>query len=168
MPRPFDVSTDSPASVEQIHRAFGDETYWQARITQFGGGTTTLDHLTVNPAGSVSVATSQDLRNDVLPGPLAKVFRGDLKVVRTESWHADGDGRVSGEVTISASGVPGSGAGSAVLAPLPTGSRLSLSGTLEVRIPLVGGRIEKYIGDQIVVEIPELQRFTSDWVAQHG
>ncbi|MGE2835908.1 DUF2505 domain-containing protein [Mycobacterium sp. SMC-4] len=168
MPRPFDVSTDSPYSVEQIHRAFGDESYWQARIAHFGGGTTTLDHLTVDSAGSVSVATSQGLRSDALPGPLAKVFRGGLSVVRTERWHADGDGAVSGEITISASGVPGSGVGSAVLSPLPHGSRLSLAGTLEVRIPLVGGRIEKYIGDQIVVEIPELQRFTSDWVAQHG
>ena len=45
---------------------------------------------------------------------------------------------------------------------------MSLSGTVEVKIPLVGGRIEKYICDQIVVEIPALQRFTSDWISTNA
>jgi len=167
VPRPFDVTTDSPASVDQIHLAFGSEAYWQARIAEFGGGATTLDYLTVDTAGSVDVATTQDLRNDLLPGPLAKAFRGDLKVVRAEVWRRD-EHTVRGEVTISASGVPGSGVGTAVLEPVSEGSRLTLSGTLEIRIPLVGGRIEKAIADQIVAELPQLTRFTSDWISQNG
>ncbi|PRC53878.1 DUF2505 domain-containing protein, partial [Mycobacterium sp. ITM-2017-0098] len=77
---------DSPATVDQIHRAFGDEGYWRARIDRFGGGATTLDYLTVDPSGAVDVATTQDLRNDLLPGPLSKAFRGDLTVVRAETW----------------------------------------------------------------------------------
>lgn len=167
MPRPFEVQTDSPASVDQIHLAFGDEAYWHARIAEFGGGATTLDYLTVDSAGTVDVATTQDLRNDLLPGPLAKAFRGDLSVVRAETWRRNEDA-VSGEVTISASGVPGSGVGAAVLEPVSEGSRLTLTGTLEVRIPLVGGRIEKAIADQIVAELPQLTRFTSDWISQNG
>lgn len=167
MPRPFDVRTDSPASVEQIHRAFGDEAYWHARIDEFGGGATTLDYLTVDPAGAVDVATTQDLRNNLLPGPLAKALRGDVQVVRAETWRRGGD-TVHGEVTITASGVPGSGVGTAVLQPVPGGSRLTLAGTLEIRIPLVGGRIEQAIADQIVAELPQLQRFTSDWISQNG
>lgn len=168
MPRPFDVRTDSPASVETIHSAFGNEAYWLARIAEFGGGATTLDELTVDPACNIAVATTQDLRHDVLPGLLAKVFPGDLKILRTETWRLADDHRVTGEVTIAASGVPGSGIGAALLAPEPDGSSLSLSGTVEVRIPLVGGRIEKYICDQIVVEIPQLQRFTSEWISQNA
>lgn len=168
MPRPFDVRTDSPADVEKIHSAFGNETYWHARITEFGGGSTTLDTLTVDSHGTIAVATTQDLRHDVLPGVLAKVFRGDLKIVRTETWRPCDDHRVTGEVTIAASGVPGTGIGSALLAPESEGSSLSLSGTVEVRIPLVGGRVEKYICDQIVVEIPQLQRFTSEWIATNA
>ena len=56
----------------------------------------------------------------------------------------------------------------ASLAPAPAGSSLTLSGTVEVRIPLVGGRVEKYICDQIIVEIPALQRFTSDWISRNA
>lgn len=164
MPRPFDVRTDSCASVEKIRSAFGCEAYWQARIAEFGGGATTLDALTVETDGTISVATTQGLSRGVLPGALARVFSGDLAIVRTERWWPDDD-RVSGEVTLAASGVPGQGRGSALLAPVPDGSSLTLSGTVEVRIPLVGGRIEKYICDQITVEIPALQRFTSDWIS---
>ena len=167
MPRPFDVTTDSPASVDQIHLAFGSEAYWHARIAEFGSGATTLDHLTVDPAGTVDVATTQDLRNDLLPGPLAKAFRGDVKVVRAEIWRRD-EHTVQGEVTITASGIPGSGVVTAVLEPISEGSRLTLGGTLEIRIPLVGGRIEKAIADQIVAELPQLTRFTSDWISQNG
>ena len=150
-----------------IHAAFGDEAYWQARIAEFGGGATTLDTLTVDSDGAIAVATTQDLGHDVLPGVLAKVFPGDLTLVRTEKWRPAAD-RVSGEVTIAASGVPGNGVGTALLAPATDGSSLTLSGTIEVRIPLVGGRIEKYICDQITVELPALQRFTSDWISRNA
>ncbi|WP_370329352.1 DUF2505 domain-containing protein [Mycolicibacterium hippocampi] len=168
MPRPFDVDTDSPATVEEICSAFANKAYWRARIAEFGGGATTLDTLSVESDGTISVATTQDLRHDVLPGVLAKVFTGGLEVVRTETWRPAGDDRVTGEVTLAASGVPGSGVGSALIAPRPAGSGMSLSGTVEVKIPLVGGRIEKYICDQIAVEIPALQRFTSDWISTNA
>lgn len=168
MPTPFDVQTDSPAGVQQVFAAFGDEGYWRDRITEFGGGATTLDRLEVDADGAVSVSTTQDLRNDLLPGPLKKVFRGTLSVVRTEAWHRTGAESVQGSVTISASGVPGSGMGTATVAAAPSGSQFRFTGTVEVKIPIVGGRVEKAICDQIVTEIPQLQRFTSDWIAQNG
>jgi Protein of unknown function (DUF2505) len=168
MPRSFDVSTDSPASVEEIHSAFSDEQYWLARLAAYGGDTITLDSLIVDDDGIVDVATTQDLRHDLLPGVLAKVFPGDLKVVRKEIWRPIDGRRVHGDVSITAFGAPASGVGSAVLAPIADGSRLRFSGTLQVRIPLVGGTIEKYLGGQIALEIPHVQRFTTDWIAEHG
>jgi hypothetical protein len=168
MPRSFDVSTDSPASVEEIHSAFSDEQYWLARLAAYGGDTITLDSLIVDDDGIVAVATTQDLRHDLLPGVLAKVFPGDLKVVRKEIWRPIDGRRVHGDVRITAFGAPASGVGSAVLAPIADGSRLRFSGTLQVRIPLVGGTIEKYIAGQIVEEIPEVQRFTTNWISQHA
>jgi Protein of unknown function (DUF2505) len=55
-----------------------------------------------------------------------------------------------------------------VLAPMSNGSSLRFTGTLEVRIPLVGGQIERYIGGQIADEIPDVQRFTTKWISEHG
>jgi len=168
MPRSFDVSTDTSASVENIHSAFTDKQYWLARITAYGGDTMTLDSLIVDDGGTVAVTTTQDLRHELLPGVLAKVFPGDLKVIRREIWRPVEGRRVHGDVSITASGAPASGVGSAVLAPIAEGSRLRFSGMVQVSIPLVGGRIEKYIGVQIAKEIPEVQRFTTNWISEHA
>lgn len=168
MPRSFDVSTDSPASVEEIHWAFSDESYWLARLAAYGGETMTLDSLFVDDGGSVAVASTQDLRHDLLPGVLAKVFPGDLKVMREETWRPVDGREVRGEVSITAFGAPASGVGTAVLAPIAQGSRLRFIGTLEVRIPLVGGTIEKFIRGQLAEAIPEVQRFTTNWISEHA
>jgi hypothetical protein len=168
MPRSFDVSTETPASVEEIHSAFSDENYWLARLAAYGGDTMTLDSLVLDADGTVAVATTQDLRHHLLPGLLAKVFPGDLKVLREETWRPIDGREVRGEVSITAFGAPASGLGTAVLAPIAQGSRLRFTGTLEVRIPLVGGTIEKYIGGQLAEEIPEVQRFTTNWISEHA
>jgi hypothetical protein len=168
MPFPFDVSTETSASVEEVHSAFRDEHYWLARLAAFGGDTMTLDTLIVDADGTLAVATTHDLRHDLLPGVLAKVFPGDLKILRKETWRPSDGRQVRGEVSVAARGMPGSGVGSAVLAPMSKGSRLRFTGVLEVKIPLVGGKIEKYIGDQLAAEIPEIQRFTTEWIAEHA
>lgn len=168
MPRGFDVSTETAASVEAIHAAFGLERYWLDRLVAYGGEAMTLNSLLVDSDGTVSVTTTQDLRHDMLPGPLGKVFGGDLSVRRSETWRRADGGEVHGEVDITTTGAPASGTGTAVLAPVAGGSRLTFAGTVEVRIPLVGGRIENYLGGQIAEEIPGVQAFTTEWIEAHG
>ena len=46
----FDVWTESPASVEQIHATFGREDYWLTRLGA-GDAVTTLDSLVVATDG---------------------------------------------------------------------------------------------------------------------
>lgn len=168
MPRSFDVTTETSAAVAAVQSAFCDRDYWLARLAAYGGEAMTLDSLEVSPDGTAAVRTSQDLRHDVLPGMFARVLPRELKIIRTETWRSAGEDQVYGEVTIAARGVPGSGAGTAVLEPVPAGSRLRFTGTLEVRIPLVGGRVEQYIADLIAKEVPEMQRFTTEWICAHG
>jgi hypothetical protein len=86
----------------------------------------------------------------------------------TETWTPVGDGSVRGTVTIEVAGAPGSGRGAALLRPRGEGSELSFTGTVEFRVPLVGGRIESYLGIQFTEHIPDIQRFTTDWIAAHG
>lgn len=168
MPRPFDVSADSAAGVDEILAAFGERAYWIDRLADYGGDSIVLDCLDVDAGDAVRVVTTQDMRHDMLPGGLAKVFPGDLTVHRQETWRR-GDGEsVSGEVHITATGAPLVGLGTATLAPLPAGSRLRFSGTVQVKIPLLGGQVERYICGQVCAEIPGIQRFTADWIAQHG
>ena len=53
----------------------------------------------------------------------------------------------------------------AALGPATKGARLSFHATVEVRIPLVGGKLENFIGSQLVKLLTAEQRFTTTWIA---
>ena len=48
------------------------------------------------------------------------------------------------------------------------GSRLTLTATVEFKVPLVGGTIESYIAREFAEGIPEIQRFTTEWISEHA
>ena len=167
MSHSFDIWTESPASVEQIHAAFSREDYWVTRLTA-GDAVTTLESLTVDPDGTVAMRATQHLGRQLLPGQVARLLPGDLKILHSEQWSPVGDGRVRGQVTVSASRGFGSGRGDALLAPVGGGSQMRFAVRVKVKIPLVGGALEKSIGTGLAENIPALQRFTSTWIAEHG
>jgi hypothetical protein len=167
MSRSFDISTESPASVEQIHAAFGREDYWLARHAA-ADATTTLDSLIVDTDGTVTVRNTQYLGRQLLPGLVAKLVPGDLRILHSETWRPVGDRQVRGLVSVSAPGGLGSGGAEAWLVPAGNGSHLRFAVRVEVKIPLVGGILEKSIGANFAENIPAIQRFTSTWIAEHA
>ena len=163
MPRSFDVSVQSPARVEQVHSAFSDEEYWLARLAAFGG-LGRLDSLAVGADGTAAVIIIQDLRQELLPALLAKLFPADLRVVHRETWGPVGSGEVRGAISFTAIGAPGSVLGRALLVPDGNGSRLQVTTTVRFRVPLIGGKIEGYIGGQAAEMIASVNRFTTAWI----
>ena len=166
MPRSFDVSVDSPTTVEQVHAALSGEDYWLARLATLNGSTT-LDSLIIDDDQTVRVATAQDVGRDLLPGIVAKFYRRDVKVRHTETWRPI-DGQLRGQISVAVSGAPGSGSGSALVAPTGSGSRLTLAGNVEFKVPLVGGTIESFIAREFARTIPEIQHFTAMWITEHA
>lgn len=168
MARSFDFSADSSASVEQIQSAFTQRDYWRARLAKFGG-TGRMDSLTVDSAGAVTTVLVYDLRPDGLPGPVAKFFPREWRVVQNETWQPIDDGRrVRGEVSVVPHGAPGSYLGKALLAPTQTGSQLKCTATVEFRVPLIGGKIEGLMGRMLAPNISAVQDFTTGWIQEHA
>jgi hypothetical protein len=167
MPRSFEIVSDSPSSVDQFHVAFGREDYWLARIAA-GDATTTLDSLIVDADGTVKVRATQHLGRQLLPAPVTKLIPGDLKIVHCETWRPVADRQIRGQLNISASGGLGSGRAEAWLTPAGDGSQLRFAVRVEVKIPLLGGKLEKSIGAGLAENIPALQRFTTTWIAEHA
>jgi hypothetical protein len=166
MSRSFDVSTESPASVEQIHAAFGREDYWRARIAD--ATNITLDSLMVDADGTVTAQISQHFGRQLLPGLVTKLIKGDLRIVHTEIWRPEGNRRVRGEVSVLASGGLGSGRVESWLAPTDDGGcQMRSALRVEVKIPLLGGKLEKSIGSDLANGIPELVRFTTTWITEN-
>jgi hypothetical protein len=54
------------------------------------------------------------------------------------------------------------------LAPAGNGSRMRFAATVQVKIPLVGGKVENSIGADLAENIPAIQRFTTAWIAEHA
>jgi hypothetical protein len=167
MPRSFDMAAEYEGSVEQVHQAFGDERYWLARLADSGADIYTLDSMT-RDGGGIDVVTTQTLRVDRLPAVVTQFHRGDLSFVREETWSPVRDGRATATVKGSITGAPATLSGTAVLAPAPNGSRLEFKATVQVDIPLVGGKIENFIGSQLVDLLIAEQRFTSVWIAENA
>jgi Protein of unknown function (DUF2505) len=172
VPRSFDISADSPAGAGQVHSAFSDEGYWLARLADSGDEVATLDSLIVDADGTVTVTFTQGVRRGQLPGLVSRVpglaalfNRGGVKAVRIETWRRIGSDRLAAEVSVVVPGAPISLAGKVMLIPASTGSRVRFSGSVVVKVPLVGGRIEGIIGDGLSNLVVEEQRFTAAWIA---
>jgi Protein of unknown function (DUF2505) len=164
MTHTFDGSTQAPASVDQIHAAFSSADYWLARIAA-SEVTTKLDSLDVDADGAVTVRISQYLGSQLLPGPVGKFVGDGLKLVQTETWTPKAGGRVDGQIGVEVSGGLGSCSAKAWLVPADDGSQLSFTGTVQVKIPLVGSSLEKTIGANLAASIPDVMRFTTTWIA---
>jgi hypothetical protein len=164
MPRSFDMAADYDGTVEQIHQAFGNERYWLERLAESGADEATLDSIASDADGGVDVVTTQTMRADRLPGVVAQFHHGDLHFVREEAWSPVRDGRATATIKGSIPGAPATLSGTAVLIPSGTGSRLEFTATVEVRIPLVGGKVENFVGSQLVGLVTAEQNFTTAWI----
>lgn len=167
MPRSVRLEIDSSATVDHVLAAFGDEGYWRARLATFSNGTGTLNGLAVDATGTVTVAITLHLLRDRLPSLITQLRSGDLVMKRSERWSPAADGRVHGDISASMPGAPFSMAAEALISPADHGSRLDYNASVEVRIPLLGGKIESYIAGQAGDEIGAIHRFTGDWIAEN-
>jgi hypothetical protein len=170
MPRSFDMAAEYERSVEQVHRALRDEQYWLARLADSGADEYALNSIEMDDHGGVHVVTTQTLRADRLPGVVTQFHRGDLSFVREEAWTPVRDGQARATVKGSIRGAPATLSGTAVLASANSGggSRLDFKVTVEVSIPLVGGKIENFIGSQLMELLIAEQRFTTVWIAENA
>ncbi|MGY4654139.1 DUF2505 domain-containing protein [Mycobacterium sp. URHB0021] len=170
MPRSFDMAAEYEATVEQVHRAFSDEQYWLVRLADSGADDATLDSMDIGEDGSIDVVTTQTLRTDRLPAVVTQFHRGDLSFVRAETWTPVRDGQATAAIKGSITGAPATLTGTAALAPATSraGSRLEFKATVEVKVPLVGGKIETFVGSQLVDLLIAEQRFTTVWITENA
>jgi hypothetical protein len=173
MPRSFDMSTDYGATVEEVLRAFSEETYWLERLAVSGADEATLDSMVLGGPtgddGSIDVITTQVLHSDRLPGLVSQFHRGDLCIRREERWEPSADGTAAATVSGSILDAPATLTGTAVLEPVESGgARLKFRATVEVRVPLVGGKLENFIGSQLVELLIAEQRFTTMWITENA
>lgn len=153
------AALDAPAS--RVRAALVSREYLQERLAAIGGEGAALVDLTA--AGeAVTYRLRQMVPAEHLPSVARSVMRGDLVVERTETWTTALTGTTSARVT----GVPGEIAATHTLTDTDTGCLWRTEGTARVKVPLVGGKIETVIAEQVTRLLAAEAAFTADWLAR--
>jgi hypothetical protein len=160
------MATEYESTVAKVHRALRSKKYWLARLADSGVDEARLDSITLGTDGGVEVVTTQVIGSSRLPGFVSQFHRGDLQIRREETWTPLIDRRATASITGGIAGAPVRVDGAAELAPSDVGARLSFNATVTVRVPLVGGKLETFIGNQLVDLLNAEQRFTTRWLAE--
>ena len=148
-----------------MHAAFTNEQYWRDRLAQVGGSNPELTDFSVSDSGTVTVAMTQSILAADLPPMVTMVRPGDLVIKRTATWAPLEGGQATGTFTAEVEGTPARVTGTQTLATVGEGSAVSYDGAAEVKIPLVGGKIESAVADEIVKLLEREDEFTGQWLA---
>ncbi|MFJ2833928.1 MULTISPECIES: DUF2505 domain-containing protein [Nocardia] len=147
--------------VEAVRAAFSDEQYWKARIEEVGGPGARLDSFGIT-GDQVRVQMVQSIPADQLPPAITAVRPGDLVIPRTESYTG-----TTGTIEAHVDGAPAKVSAIVTLTDEGTGSVATISGSIEVKIPLFGGKIEAAISEHLLELLANEAGFTEQWLAAH-
>ena len=143
-----------------------DPAYLTERLARLGGTDARLVDHTVGPDGvRYTLRHGVDAQN--LPPAVRTLLGGDLKIDRAETWRPDSAGGYAGTTSVTIPGMPGELGGTMRLSDTAGGSEVVLDGAVRIPIPLVGGKIEESVADQIGRLLDAEHAFTEDWLDQH-
>jgi hypothetical protein len=121
--------------------------------------------VTLERAGDgFTLTIDQQQRTDDLPS-FAKAFAGDsTQAIQREEWP---DAR-GGSLRIDAPGKPSSVAGAITLEPEGDGTREIVELELKIRVPLVGGKLEKLLAEKITAGMDAEHEVGIAYLAERG
>ncbi|HEY2205354.1 MAG TPA: DUF2505 domain-containing protein [Pseudonocardia sp.] len=150
MPRPIRYRASYPIPADELYTTLVSREFLQAKLDAVGGGNAALLDL-ASDADSAKYTLRQGVSREYLPGAVQKVLRGDLVIERSESLRKVADGRYEGSITARVKDAPGTISGSLLIsAPDGVQGVFEVDGQVKVDIPLVGGKIESAVADQVL------------------
>lgn len=166
------MSADIEGSVQQVHQAFHDVGYWQGRLAETPVDVASLERMRIGGEsgddGTIEVITHQTMLSHHLPALVTQLHRGDLCVRREETWGPiNDDGVATASITGAIVGAPVHLWGTMALQPHggPDASRITVQLTIQVRVPFLGGKLERMIGNELGELVAIEQRFTTLWIS---
>lgn len=162
MPSRFEHRTSLSAPVDTVYSTLVDEAFLTARLRDIGGkGAALLDHQTSDDGASYRLRQGVDAKH--LPGAVRSILSGDLVVERTERWRGH---ESDGKATIS--GVPAEIRSRSRLETRGDSTELITKAEVKVSIPLVGGKIEKVVAEQVTKLLAAEAEYAEKWLAEHA
>ena len=133
--------------VEAVFEALSGEGWAAAKAAALSDGSRAVRR-DVGPDGSVELVVSRELPDEV-PGFLRRFLPADGRVAQTDSWGPVEGGSRRGRWVADIPGAPARVGGDMRLEPTASGCRYVVDGQIKVSVPLIGGRAEAYLADQV-------------------
>ncbi|GAA4850189.1 DUF2505 domain-containing protein [Actinomycetospora corticicola] len=150
MARPIEHDASFPHPPDVVVGALTDDAFLNARLAELGG----KDAALVSHDGD-RIVLRQGVPVEFLPSVVRRFTGDDLVLDRTENWHG-----TTADVQVDVRGLPGSITGTQEVVPDGEGSRLTVRARTEVPVPMVGGKIEGVVAEQV----SELLRWEADFL----
>lgn len=117
--------------------------------------------VTITPDGAgMQVLVDQVQRTDDLPS-FARTFVGaTTRALQKETW----SGPTSGDLVIEAPGSPATITGTISLAPAGGGTVETVEIEIRVKVPLIGGKLEKLLADRIIAGMDAEHSVGTAWL----
>ncbi len=147
MSRPVHSEQQISGDVETVFRVLSDEGWAQRKDDALRDGSQVVRR-EEKADGGVLLVVSRELPAGV-PGFLQRFLPEDGRVVQTDDWGPATGGSRSGTWKVEIPGAPATLGGTMRLSPAPAGSSYVIDGSVEVKVPLVGGKAEGFIAGMV-------------------
>lgn len=166
MARRIEHRSRSTWDAKTVYAALVDPAYLRDRLAVLGGNNARLVDLSTSGDG-VDLQLRHGVAASDLPPAVRTLLGGDLSVDRKETWRPTDDGGYTGTVRVTIPSMPGDLSGRQTLRDHPDGgSEHVIDGEVKIPLPLVGGKIEQSVAEQISRLLDAEHRFTQEWLGR--
>lgn len=165
MSRQSEYRSTSQFPADRVYAVMVDPDYLRTRLATIGGkDAALLDHTA--DADGARFRVRQGLESKDLPQVVRNFLSGDIVIERTETWTRKEPGRYDGEAQVSIKGTPASAVGGMRLRDLDAAqSELVVRTDVTVKVPIIGGKIESVVAEQVKELLRIETEFTLNWLA---
>lgn len=155
-----------PAPPDEVFQTLTDKAFLAERLRDIGGkGATLLDHS--RDGGRVTFRMRQGVDASRLPSAVRSILNGDLVVEREERWQPDGAAH-AGTSRVTIAGVPGEITGRSRISGTNAEATLVITAQVKVSIPLVGGKLERVVAEQVGKLLTAEAEYAEKWLAERA
>lgn len=157
----FTQSISYPGTVDEVVAMYLTPDYLQRRFTPFlveGTARTSVEGQRITLGGQC--------RPELLPAAAARFVNAPLRITFTEEWASDEAGARS-RSSVAVDGAPVSAEATSTLAASEGGCTREVAGSVSVRVPLLGGRIEREAVAHLDRVAQREQELAAAWLEEH-
>ena len=158
----FTQSVSYPGTVDEVVAMYLTPDYLERRFGQFVVACST----TVSVEGE-RVSFAGTVRPELIPSAASRFVKSDLRISFTEEWTSNEAGARS-RTSVTVDGAPVSVEATSTLTGTGTGCSRAVSGNVSVRVPLLGGRIEKEAVAHLGRVVEREEALAATWLAEHS